>query len=218
MSDYAAARLNMVEGQLRTNRVTEPALLAAFLAVPREPFVPAALNATAYVDDDVPLGGGRCLMEPLVLARLIQLADLAPEARVLLVGAATGYAAAVLARVTGSVVALESDAAMVATARRLMTELGCGNASVVQGPLAQGYPAGAPYDAIVFGGAIAAVPDAIAGQLAPGGRIVAVMLPERGVGQATVMTRVGSVLSRRPHFDAATPMLSDFAPRPGFEF
>jgi protein-L-isoaspartate(D-aspartate) O-methyltransferase len=115
-------------------------------------------------------------------------------------------------------VALESDAAMVATARRLMTELGCGNASVVQGPLAQGYPAGAPYDAIVFGGAIAAVPDAIAGQLVPGGRIVAVMLPERGVGQATVMTRVGSVLSRRPHFDAATPLLPDFAPRPGFEF
>jgi protein-L-isoaspartate(D-aspartate) O-methyltransferase len=107
---------------------------------------------------------------------------------------------------------------MVATARRLMTELGCNNVSVVQGPLAQGHPAGAPYDAIVFGGSIAAVPDAIAGQLVPGGRIVAVMLPERGVGQATVMTRVGSVLSRRPHFDAATPMLPDFALRPGFEF
>jgi len=218
MSDYAAARLNMVEGQLRTNRIAEPALLAAFLAVPRERFVPEAFSGSAYVDDDVPLGGGRYLMEPLVLARLIQLADLAPGGKVLLVGAGTGYAAAILAQVTGSVVALESDAAFVATARRLLKELDCRNVSVVTGPLEQGHAAGAPYDAIVFGGAIAATSDAVAGQLAAGGRLVAVMKSERAVGQATVMTRAGSVLSRRPCFDAATPMLPGFAPRPSFVF
>jgi protein-L-isoaspartate(D-aspartate) O-methyltransferase len=218
MVDYSAARLNMVEGQLRTNEVTDPALLAAFLAVPRERFVPEALRGAAYVDDDLPLGGGRWIMEPLVLARLIQMSAVGPRDRALFVGADTGYGAAVLAKVAGSVVALESDPRLAATARGLLSELGYRNVSVIEGPLESGHAGGAPYDAILFGGAIAEVPQALQDQLAEGGRIAAVVKSGAGVGQATAMTRIGRTLSRRAVFDSATPMLPSFVPQPSFVF
>jgi len=218
MTDYAAARLNMVDGQLRTNGITDLAVLEAFLAVPRERFVPEALRGAAYVDEDLSLGGGRYMMEPLVLARLIQLAGTQPQHRVLLVGAATGYAAAILARVAKTVVALESDPALAATARRLLAELGSTGVHVVEGPLAAGHAAGAPYDVIILGGAVSQVPDAIADQLAEGGRLAAVMLTRSGMGEAVAMTRVGHVMSRRSSFGAATPPLPGFAPAPGFVF
>ncbi len=218
MIDYAAARLNMVEGQLRTNGVTDPVLLDAYLSVPRERFVPEALRGAAYVDKDVPLGNGRHLMEPLVLARLIMLAEIGAEARVLCVGSGTGYDAAILARLVRGVVALESAPALAAAARPLLSELGQSKASVVGGPLEQGHAAGAPYDAILFGGSISEVPDVITSQLGKSGRITAVMRTEGRVPQVTVMTRVGGVLSRRPVFDAATPALPGFASEPAFVF
>ena len=218
MIDYAAARLNMVDGQLRTNGIVDPVLLDAFLSVPRERFVPETLRGAAYVDDDLPLGNGRFLMEPLVLARLIQLAELGADARVLCVGAGPGYDAAILARVADTVVALESDPSLAAVARRLLGELGCTRVSAIEGYLEKGHAAGAPYDAILLGGAITVVPDVIAQQLAPAGRIVAVTSTEGRVQQVTVMTRVGPVLSRRPAFDAATHALPGFAAQPAFVF
>jgi protein-L-isoaspartate(D-aspartate) O-methyltransferase len=218
MIDYAAARLNMVEGQLRTNGVTEPALLKAFLTVPRERFVPEALSGVAYVDDDVPLGNGRYLMEPLVLARLVMLAELGSGARVLMVGAGPGYDAAILAQLVRGVIAVESDPGLGETARQLLAELAPSKTSVIKGPLEQGHAAGAPYDAIVFGGAIGEVPDAVARQLGKSGRIVAVVQIAGRVPQLTVMTRVGEVLSRRPVFDAPTPALPGFASEPAFVF
>lgn len=218
MIDYAVARLNMVEGQLRTNGVTDPALLDAYLSVPRERFVPESLRGAAYVDEDVPIGNGRYLMEPLVLARLIMLAEVGAEARVLCVGSGTGYDAAILARFVRGVVALESDRALAATARQLLSELGQSKASVVEGPLEQGDAAGAPYDAILFGGSISVVPDAIARQLGRAGRIAAVVRSDGRVPQVMVMARVGEVLSRRSVFDAATPALPGFASEPAFVF
>jgi protein-L-isoaspartate(D-aspartate) O-methyltransferase len=218
MIDYAAARLNMVEGQLRTNGIVDTVLLEAFLAVPRELFVPDALKGAAYVDEDLPLGNGRYVMEPLVLARLIQVAELHSHSRVLCVGAGPGYDAAILARLVDVVIALESDPGLAATARRTLAELGHANASVVEAPLEKGHVAGAPYDAILFGGAIAEVPDAIAPQLARTGRITAVVRAEGRVSKVTVMTWAGPVLSRRPVFDAATLPLPGFAPQPAFVF
>jgi protein-L-isoaspartate(D-aspartate) O-methyltransferase len=218
MIDYAAARLNMVEGQLRTNGIVDPMEQEAFLAVPRERFVPEALRGAAYVDDDLPLGNGRYLMEPLVLARLIQLAELHPSARVLCVGAGPGYDAAILAHLATTVIALESDPALAATARRELGELGHSNVSVIEGPLEDGHAANAPYDAILFGGAIAEVSDPIARQLAPAGRITAVVRAEDRMSQVMVMTRAGAALSRRPVFDAATPALPGFASQPAFVF
>jgi protein-L-isoaspartate(D-aspartate) O-methyltransferase len=218
MIDSRAARLNMVESQLRTNKVTDEAVLAAFLAVPRERFVPPDLAGIAYVDDDVPLGGGRVLLEPMVLARLLQLAQLRAEDKVLEIGAATGYATALLARLAQRVVGLECDSRLLAMARARLKELGHDNVTLVEGPLERGHPAQAPYDVIVVDGAVATIPDPIAQQLAEGGRLVAVVKPEQGMGQGVLMTRVEGRLSQRPAFDAATLLLPGFRPAPAFVF
>jgi protein-L-isoaspartate(D-aspartate) O-methyltransferase len=218
MIDYAAARLNMVEGQIRTNKVTDEAVIDAFLSVPRERFVPPALSGAAYVDEDIPLGGGRWLMEPMVFARLLQLAELGREDTVLEIGCGTGYGTALLSRLAHAVVAVESDPRLAAEARARLAELGCENAAVVEGPLAEGYPGRAPYDAILFSGAVAEVPEAIGRQLAAGGRLLAVVKAPTGLGQAEVMIRADGVLSRRPVFDAATPLLPGFQREPSFVF
>ena len=218
MMDYAAARLNMVEGQIRTNKVTDEAVIDAFLAIPRERFVPPALRGAAYVDEDIPLGGGRWLMEPMVLARLLQLAGIKREDTVLEVGCGTGYGTALLSRLARAVIAVESEPRLAAEARARLQELGCGNATIIEGPLADGYAGRAPYDAIIFGGAIAEVPEAIARQLAAGGRLLAVVKTVTGLGQAELMMRADSVLSRRPVFDAATPLLPGLQRAPSFVF
>ena len=218
MFDYRAARLNMVESQLRTNKVHDEAILDAFLAVPRERFVPEHLSGIAYIDEDIPLGGGRCLLEPMVLARLLQLAEIGPEDGVLEIGAATGYATAILARLAQRVIAVEGDQRLVAIARLRMQEMQNGNVTLLEGRLEEGYPAGAPYEAIVICGAVAAIPDAIARQLAEGGRLVTVMKPPHGPGHAALMTRSAGLLSQRAQFDAGTALLPGFAPAPGFVF
>lgn len=216
--DFAAARINMVESQLRTNKVADPAVLDAFLMVPRERFVPVAFHDTAYLDDDLPLGDGRALLEPMILARLLAAAKIRDTDKVLDIGCASGYGTAVLARIAASVVAVEQDAALAQQARARLAELGVLHADIVEGPLAQGHAAGAPYDVIVIEGAVAAVPDAVAEQLAESGRLVAVVKSGAGMGRATLMTRVHGVLSRRALFDAAAPLLPGFAPAPSFVF
>lgn len=218
MIDYAAARLNMVESQLRTNKVTDPAVLEAFLAVPRERFAPRGLRGTAYIDDTLPLGGGRGLLPPMVLARLLQLAEIGADDVVLEIGCATGYGTALLARLARAVVAVESDDALAAEARARLRELGVDRATVIAAPLDQGYPERAPYQAIILEGAAQRIPATIAAQLAEGGRLVAVMEGENGMGSAMVMTQSGGVLSRRPSFDAAAPLLPGFQTTPSFVF
>ena len=221
--NYAAARLNMVESQLRTNKVLDPAVLDAFLTVPRERFVPPSLRGIAYVDDDVPLGNGRVLMEPMVQARMLQVAAVGSQDKVLEIGCATGYATALVAHLSAQVTALESDPHFAAQARGLLAELGLSGVQVVEGELAQGWKANAPYDVILFNGAVGEIPPAIAAQLAEGGRLVAVVRPIDGqsgpsMGEAVLMTRAEGVLSSRPLFDAAVHPLPGFAPAPSFVF
>jgi protein-L-isoaspartate(D-aspartate) O-methyltransferase len=218
MTDYAAARHNMVEGQIRTNKVTDPALVAALASVPREAFVPKAMQAIAYVDEDLQIGPGRYLMEPLVLARLLQVAEVTPSDAALDIGCASGYSTAVIAKIAGSVVAVESDPKLVERANQSLGELGIDNAAVVQGDLARGYAKQAPYNVIVLNGAVERVPGEIADQLVEGGRLVAVVRDAGGIGRATLMTRVGGTLSSRIIFDAATPDLPGFARASGFVF
>lgn len=216
--DYAAARLNMVESQVRTNKVTDPAILAAMLEIPRERFAPAALRGVAYVDEDIPIGNGRALMEPMVQARLLQTAAIEPTDNVLEVGSGLGYGAAILDRLAARVVALESDPALADAAARTLAELGAARVTVVRGPLDAGWPGAAPYRVIVFGGAVQRVPAAIEAQLAEGGRMVAVVAPPGEPGKATLIQRIGGVIARRVVFDAAAALLPGFALEPGFVF
>ena len=214
--DYDAARYRMIQNQIRTNRVTDPSIIAAMSVLPRERFLPEALRGIAYVDEDIPLGGGRYLIEPLTTALLLQAAEIDSDDVVLEVGAGCGYGTAIIARLASVVVALESDPGLAAHAAAALADLG--TATVVTGPLREGWPAQAPYDAIVIGGAVASVPDTLTGQLADGGRLVAVVSSGRGMGCGTLFLRCGDTVSRRPLFDAATPLLTEFAPELTFRF
>lgn len=213
---YAEARQNMVDNQLRANAVTDEALLAAMGKIPRERFVPEALSGIAYVDEDLALGGDRFLVEPMVLARLIQAARVKPGDRVLDVGTATGYSAAVLAALGARVVALEQDSRLADRARANLAALALPDASVVVGELTQGYAAGAPYDVILIAGRIERLPPVLLAQLAPGGRLVAVMGERGRVGEAVIVHQ-GSA-ARVPLFDAASRLMPGFAAEPGFVF
>jgi protein-L-isoaspartate(D-aspartate) O-methyltransferase len=218
MSVHETARLNMIESQLRPNKVTDERVLAAFDRIRRELFVPESLRSVAYLDEDLPLGGGRYVMEPLVAARLLQAAALERTEVALVVGAGSGYEAAVMAMLGRGVIALEADPELARRAHDALVEHGIATVNVVEGPLSQGWRPRAPYDAILFGGAIAEVPADIADQLAEGGRLLAVLKPGGGVGRALLMTRIGGVFGRRFLFDAATPLLPGFAPKPDFVF
>ena len=154
----------------------------------------------------------------MVLARLLQLAEIGADDVVLEIGCATGYGTALLARLARAVVAVESDDALAAEARARLRELGVDRATVIAAPLDQGYPERAPYQAIILEGAAQRIPATIAAQLAEGGRLVAVMEGENGMGSAMVMTQSGGVLSRRPSFDAAAPLLPGFQTTPSFVF
>jgi protein-L-isoaspartate(D-aspartate) O-methyltransferase len=213
-----AARLKMVENQLRPNKVTDERVLDCFARIRRELFVPVALRGVAYVDDDLPVGGGRSLMQPMVAARLVQAAAAQPKDAALVVGAGVGYEAAVLSLLARSVVALEENPELARTGRSALVDHGIASVSYVETPLAAGHRPRAPYDVILFAGATAEIPAAIEGQLAEGGRIAVVLRPHQGLGRATLITRTGGVLAHRVIFDAGTPLLPGFDAKPGFVF
>lgn len=219
MTDFALARRNMVEGQLRPNRVNDAGLLAALGELPRERFLPEGLRSVAYADDDVPLGNGRFMMEPMVLARLIQF--LQPQAgdKAMVVAAGRGYGAAILARLVQSVVAVEADAGLAAAAQKTLRELGVSGVEQVAEEAEQGAASSGPYDVILIEGAVQEVPKAIADQLAEGGRMATVVAdPSGALGVAHLFVKQGGVVSGRPLFDAGTPALPGFAPPARFTF
>jgi len=223
MVDFAAARANMVESQVRTSGVADHRILAAFGAVQREAFVPAERRALAYIDDDllVKFDAGlrpRYLMEPMVLARLIDLAEIRPGDKALHVGCATGYATAILARLAREVVAVDEDADLVALATAALTAASVLNARVIQGDHSQGAAADAPFDVILIEGQVPAVPPTLLAQLEDNGRLVAVV-GERAVATAMVRTRHGDAVSSRCAFEAAVKRLPGIVvERPAFVF
>ena len=218
MTRFEAARAHMIESQLRPNKVTDDRVLRAFGRLRRELFVPETLRAVAYVDEDLPLGEDRYLMEPMVAGRLLQAAATDHNDTALVVGAGTGYESALIALLARTVVALEENPDLARLARTALVEHSIASVSVVEEPLPRGYRQRAPYDVILFCGSVAEIPSEIDAQLAEGGRLLAVVKPASGIGRAALITRVGGVLARRLLFDAATPPLPGFLAKPAFVF
>ncbi len=223
MADFAAARRAMVDGQVRTSDVTDPGVISAMLEIPREVFVPKARAALAYLDRDVVIADAtatdkaRYLVKPVVLARLIQAAGPGPQDRVLVIGAGTGYAAAVLSRLAGEVIALEENESLFRQAKSALASLGRPNVTVIQGPLADGAPASAPYDVILIDGGVETVPDRLCGQLSAHGRLVAVVTSGPH-GKGKLFQAVEGKCSGRELFDANAPVLPGFSLAPMFVF
>jgi protein-L-isoaspartate(D-aspartate) O-methyltransferase len=218
MIDFARARRTMVDTQVRTNDVTDARILDALLDVPREIFVPEQLKPIAYLDHDIPVGpahAGRHIMQPMVFAKLLQAAAIERSDRVLDVGCATGYSAAVISLIAGSVVALESKEELLATCRKMLE--GARNIELAHGDLVAGYPAGGPYDVILLEGAVEVVPEALFGQLAERGRLVAIKGYGR-TGRATVHLKISGDVSGRVAFDTAARPLKGFEKPPAFAF
>jgi protein-L-isoaspartate(D-aspartate) O-methyltransferase len=218
MSLFDIARTHMVESQLRPNKITDRRLLNAFASIRRELFVPEHMRQVAYIDEDLPLGGGRYLMEPMVAARLLQAAAIERGDTALVVGAGAGYEAALVSVLARSVVGLEADPELARRARAALVEHVIASVNIVEGPLAEGHRPRGPYDVILFSGAVAELPDGVCSQLAEEGRLVAVVRPRDAIGRAMLVIRTGGLLARRVIFDAATPWLPGFAPRPVFVF
>ena len=215
--DFAAARQNMVDCQILPNRVDDQRIVDALLKIPREKFVPDNLTGIAYVDEIVPLGGQRYVMEAMVVARLLQTAALNAEDVALSIGCGTGYATAVLAQIVDTVVAVEPDKGLAQKANENLAAIGLDNVAVVEGKLEDGNIEQGPYNVIFFDGAVQTVPHAICDQLAEGGRLVAIVSGER-VGKAYLYSRFGGVISKREVFDAGTPLLPGFGKQKAFVF
>lgn len=215
--DYALARNLMVDGQVRPNKVTDPRIINAMRTLPRERFVPPALADFAYIDEDLEIGGGRVLMEPMIIARLVQ--TLRPQARqrALVVGAGTGYGSALLAACGAAVTALEDDEALLAIARPLLASL-APEVEIVSGLLESGWAQGAPYDLIMIEGAVGEIPSGLAGQLRADGRLVTVIAGVGNASRAVLAESVPGGLRAQPEFDCATPSLPSLKRKPGFVF
>jgi protein-L-isoaspartate(D-aspartate) O-methyltransferase len=212
MSDFAAARRFMVDGQVRTSDVTDQRIVGAMLDLPRERFVEPGI---AYLDLDVAVAPGRRMLKPMVLAKLVQAAGVDGTDRVLDVGCATGYSTALLGRLAGEVTGLEENDALAKAAAQNLRDVA--NVNVVAGAFRDGWAAAAPYNVILVNGAVEVVPKTLCAQLADGGRLVCI----HGSGpaaKATLYLRTGAEVGSRPLFDAAAATLSDFVKPPAFVF
>lgn len=212
--DYTLARGHMVDSQIRPNKVTHAGLLAAFRSVPRERYVPAARAAVAYADEVLELGGGRAMTTPMVLAKLLQAAQPVSGERALVIGAGSGYAAAILAACGVSTTALDDDEGLLNLGRAAAPA----GVRFVSGPLAAGWAASAPYDIVLIEGSVDDVPESLAAQLLPGkGRLVTVRMTG-GIGQAVIGETFGGHFGVTTLFDCVVPRLSAFSRVPQFVF
>src|SRR5450631_2280472 len=221
MSGFSTARQKMVDGQVRPSDVTDSRIIDAMLAVPREAFVPQSQRALAYLDLDLDISEGgaakRFLIKPLVTAKMLQAAEIRQTDKVLVAGCATGYTAAVVARLAGQVIATESDPAQAAKARDVLAELGLGNVTFQAAAAAEGFPGNAPYDVIVLDGATEIVPERLYAQLGEGGRLVGVFAMTKPP-RAMIVTRSHGDFGNRSLFDATAPVLPGLERLPAFVF
>ena len=216
--DFVDARNRMVDGQIRPNRISDPRILTAMREIPREQFLPPALRPIAYVDADIQLGRGRVMMEPLVIARLVQLLAPVQGERALVVAAGVGYGAALLAACGIRVIAMEEDPGLLGLAQAALDTI-APSVRLISGPLAAGWPSEAPYDMILLEGAVRQIPPALGPQLrADAGRLATVLTELRAACKAVLAEPTPAGLSARPMFDCATPPIPSLLPKPVFTF
>jgi protein-L-isoaspartate(D-aspartate) O-methyltransferase len=221
MSGFVSARQKMVDGQVRTSDVTDHRIIDAMLAVPREDFVPESKRALAYLDLDLDVSENaavkRYLLKPQLTAKLLQAAGIGANDCVLIVGCATGYVAALAARLAAKVTAIETDLALVARAQAALAAGGIQNVTLKAAELVQGDPQNAPYDVIILCGATETTTETLCEQLKEGGRLVGVFATTRPP-RALVVTRSHGDFGTRILFDAVAPILPGFARVPAFVF
>ena len=221
MTNFEILRQRMVDNQIRVNDVTDHRVIRAFSETPREVFVPSDQKPFAYGDRDIPIGAGetgeRYLLAPMVLAKMIQALQVESTNVVLDIGCGSGYCAAILAQLAGSVVAVEEEEPLVGAAEANLQSLGFDNVAVLQGKIADGLAGEGPFDAILISGGVEAVPGALKDQLNDRGRLVAVVMSGR-TGQARLFERVGAQTSERVLFDASAPILPGFRKAREFVF
>ncbi len=210
MTDFAERRRIMVDTQIRPSDVTKYPIIRAMLDVAREAFVPETKREIAYTGENVALEGGRVLLEPRTLAKMLDALDLSNDELVLDIGCAYGYSSAVMARIAQAVVALEEDEAMAEEAQAALVEAGADNVILHGGPLAAGAPEHGPYDVIILQGGVSDLPPAILDQLKDGGRIACLFMQD-ALGVVRIGYKSGSDVSWRFEFNAGAPVL------PGFE-
>ncbi len=223
MAFLQKAKQCMVLNQLLTSEIANENVLAAISAIAREEFVPEQYRKVAYIDEDIPIAEGRYLMEPLVFAGLLQLMDIKPEDKILIVGTGTGYSTAVIAQLSRDIVAIESQRELSGKARKNLRELGI-DVEVFTSALTVGYPLLAPYDIIFIEGGVQHIPVSLTDQLREGGRLVTVEnIQQRpgsdsGLGRAVIVYNLNGKLHKQYKFEASIPLLADFAKKPEFVF
>jgi protein-L-isoaspartate(D-aspartate) O-methyltransferase len=221
MSGFSTARQKMVDGQVRPSDVTDSRIIDAMLAVPREAFVPPTQSALAYLDLDLDVSAGgptkRFLIKPAVTAKMLQAAEIKDTDNVLVAGCASGYLAALVAKLAGRVTATESDPSLAAKATAALAELKLGNVTVQVAAAAEGNAANAPYDVIVLNGATEITPEGLYRQLKDGGRLVGVFATSQPP-RATIVTHSHGDFGNRALFDAVVPVLPGLERLPAFVF
>lgn len=211
-------RQTMIDCQLRTTGVSDTRVIEAFAAVPRERFVPADRAMLAYLDEDLAVAPGRYLMEPMAFGQLLMGAGFRAHERVLIIGAGTGYSAAVIARLVRDVVAVEQEPALAIAARANLADMGVDNVQLVEGPLVGGWPEGGPYDVLFFDGAVASVPEALLAQLKDGGRVVGVIVDEGGVQRGSAGVYASGSFGQAEFTDISVKRLPGFDRPKAFTF
>ncbi|MGC6517957.1 MAG: protein-L-isoaspartate O-methyltransferase family protein [Candidatus Puniceispirillaceae bacterium] len=217
-TSFEIARKAMIDSQIRPNKVIDERVVAAFAQTPREEFVPKSLRDVAYVDEDLALSGGRYMVEAMVMGRLLQALEIETHHNVLLIGAGTGYTAALLSHLSSSVIAIDNRTPAVQKAQELLGQMEIGNVAVLKGKITEGYPSEGPYDAILVEGGVEVMPDDLLAQLAPNGKLAAIWREsDKAQGEASLWTKAGEAFVRRSLFNAQVPTLVEFRAKPEFQ-
>ncbi len=217
--DFKIARKNMVENQIRANKVTSLNVINAFLDVPREKFVPDALQEISYVDEDIQLSRNRFMMKPMILARLFQSLNLKGNENILHVGSNSGYGSAILSRMCSSVISLESDKKLFETSVHTFSNLGFDNVVPLHGSMENGVEKEAPFDIIFIEGSIETEPKSLFGQLNENGKLIAIIRPANiKIGKAKLFFKIINEIGLENLFDAQVSKLSIFKSKTKFSF